>query len=172
MFQDGSDTAVSPTMNETRGTRLRLPARRVPGFTQKTPLPSLRGSAPPFSTHEAPISLSSETSAERPTGAYNPANVRKERPRAPGSSLPASTTIPRWHVARRARAKTSLRPSGPNLQGTGPDGQENPRTERRTPVTVRVRFPHNDFKFFSHSFQIAFHLSFTVLLRYRSCHNI
>ena len=39
-------------------------------------------------------------------------------------------------------------------------------------ITGSMRFPWNSFKYFSPSFQSSFHLSFTLLLRYRSPRNI
>ena len=39
-------------------------------------------------------------------------------------------------------------------------------------ITASIRFPWNSFKYFSPSFQSSFHLSFTLLLRYRSPRNI
>jgi len=48
----------------------------------------------------------------------------------------------------------------------------NKRLNNPQAITGSMRFPWNSFKYFSPSFQSSFHLSFTLLLRYRSPRNI
>jgi hypothetical protein len=92
-------------------------------------------------------------------------------------------------VSRRAgwapsASDSSLRPRSRSLQVQGrtpplparvtPADRHHGRTRPVTDATARGarwrpnRFPPNNFRYFSLSFQSSFHLSFTVLVRYRS----
>ena len=100
----------------------------------------------------------------------------------PFDSQPRSTP---WSVFQDGSYRVITSPSSPiKRDPSAPGGPISPTKSSRR-VTARanapkraeharshqfnaIRFPHDGFRFFSPSFQSAFHLSLTVLVRYRS----
>ena len=162
--------------NDLRGERnIGLPPdREHPWFyPEGTPLEPAQTHASLLAIVIIATSLSPETSVDTQQRPISPTNALEERPRVP---CPYLTVPPKDPTLVRSAPRNPKDPPShdctPNRNGTGIQPSKSLQGERYSPVTGKVRFPYNNFKFFSHSFQSAFHLSFTVLLRYRSCHSI
>ena len=86
--------------------------------------------------------------------------------------------IPPWR--KQKKSKSRLQTNKNNLSSvkrlripkTCTHEQRNVTTEKPTLLKACYSLSPNDFTYFSHSFQSSFHLSLTVLVRYRSPRNI
>ena len=157
MFQDGSNEAVSPTMNGTRRRPNPRPDREARRFLERTPPRACDEPSPPARLSKKTIPLPpSETFCVndiRPRTYKSPPTPRTTRAKHLEPGPFRNAAISRWYEIERKAPYPDDDAPPRSLACYDATKARRRRRECRppmlpTPVNGFVRFPFNDFKFF------------------------